>query len=387
MFISPRTGSASALLFALACGLAACSHGKPSEPPPQAQSMPAEDGPPAAEIKDIQHALNALGYDTGPMDGVAGPRTVKALRAFQKDQKLPEDAKVTTTLVKRLDAMRPEHPGALPAYQVGEVYAYTDGTREKVENVDTALEVSVDSKVQTKPRNYLIEAGPGLRADAPADFLQPLKVGANGKYRLFHQDEDGRLVGTTVVSCTVLRGGAVAVPAGPFRTLKATCRELGENGSLVKERRWYYAPSLSLVVREARVESGREVVMRDLIAVQPPTGAWPAAAHAGFDWAIVTALQDGPDAPISWSSTGVDDRYQIKVDSAPVDLQAALPGGTEGKPCFRYTLRRTDAKGPAKSYPAVACGAEDRWFVPGGTPYVFAAPPKGLRAASAAPTP
>jgi peptidoglycan hydrolase-like protein with peptidoglycan-binding domain len=42
-----------------------------------------------AQTKEAQAALNAAGYNTGSPDGVAGPRTVEALRRFQTDKQLP----------------------------------------------------------------------------------------------------------------------------------------------------------------------------------------------------------------------------------------------------------------------------------------------------------
>ena len=41
------------------------------------------------DIETIQHRLVDLGYDVGPTDGLLGPRTRAALRAFQADRRLP----------------------------------------------------------------------------------------------------------------------------------------------------------------------------------------------------------------------------------------------------------------------------------------------------------
>ena len=48
---------------------------------------PAQTGP--WDIETIQHRLVDLGYDVGPTDGLLGPRTRAALRAFQADRRLP----------------------------------------------------------------------------------------------------------------------------------------------------------------------------------------------------------------------------------------------------------------------------------------------------------
>jgi TPR repeat protein len=41
------------------------------------------------EIRAVQQALNAAGYDAGPADGDTGPRTRSALEAFQRSKGLP----------------------------------------------------------------------------------------------------------------------------------------------------------------------------------------------------------------------------------------------------------------------------------------------------------
>lgn len=43
----------------------------------------------ARQVREVQGRLAALGYDPGPADGVAGPRTRGAIRAFQADHGLP----------------------------------------------------------------------------------------------------------------------------------------------------------------------------------------------------------------------------------------------------------------------------------------------------------
>jgi len=57
-----------------------------------------------ADISEMQRLLTKIGFDTGGIDGRAGPMTRKAIRNFQKSVKLPADAHPTFGLLERLRA-------------------------------------------------------------------------------------------------------------------------------------------------------------------------------------------------------------------------------------------------------------------------------------------
>ena len=67
----------------------------------------------------VQRALAALGYDPGPVDGVAGPQTREAIGRFQVLQRLPVDREVSERLLahlwrevaKRQPSQAPSSPG------------------------------------------------------------------------------------------------------------------------------------------------------------------------------------------------------------------------------------------------------------------------------------
>lgn len=89
--------------------------------PRQAAPAPQASGPTAAEraeqrarTREIQSALNALGYDAGPVDGITGPRTRAAIRAFEADAGLPVDGRADATMLGTLRATRQRAATAAP---------------------------------------------------------------------------------------------------------------------------------------------------------------------------------------------------------------------------------------------------------------------------------
>ncbi|MGE0487186.1 MAG: peptidoglycan-binding protein [Gammaproteobacteria bacterium] len=54
-------------------------------------------------VADVQGRLAARGYDPGPVDGVVGPKTRQAIRAYQADRGLPVDGQLSPTLVSSLN--------------------------------------------------------------------------------------------------------------------------------------------------------------------------------------------------------------------------------------------------------------------------------------------
>jgi Putative peptidoglycan binding domain len=58
------------------------------------------------KIARAQHDLARLGHDPGRADGVVGPKTTKAVRAFQAEHGLEPDGMLTSDLVHVLQAAR-----------------------------------------------------------------------------------------------------------------------------------------------------------------------------------------------------------------------------------------------------------------------------------------
>jgi peptidoglycan hydrolase-like protein with peptidoglycan-binding domain len=80
-------------------------------PAPATPSAPpgTGDGP----VLNIQTELNAAGYAAGRPDGVYGPRTANAIRAYQANNGLPQDGQPSVALLDQMRAKRAGQP--LPA--------------------------------------------------------------------------------------------------------------------------------------------------------------------------------------------------------------------------------------------------------------------------------
>jgi Mg-chelatase subunit ChlD/surface antigen len=75
--------------------------GEESMPPKPDESAPAE--PDRELVRSAQMKLAQLGFAPGPADGAAGPRTIEALRSFQKAAGLPADGQISDQLLGQLE--------------------------------------------------------------------------------------------------------------------------------------------------------------------------------------------------------------------------------------------------------------------------------------------
>ncbi|MGC2854159.1 lytic murein transglycosylase [Novispirillum sp. DQ9] len=98
------------ILYATAVGLLA---DQLAGMPPMRATAPPDARPLSrSEVEEIQALLNSLGFDVGAPDGMAGPQTRAALRAFQKSVGMPADGHADPVALGRLReaAARPAAP-------------------------------------------------------------------------------------------------------------------------------------------------------------------------------------------------------------------------------------------------------------------------------------
>lgn len=113
---APRAGVAAATAPAQQrpAGVTATKAARPPAAATPASGVAAKAAAPAArpspEVKEAQMLLSTLGYDAGAADGIDGPRTRSAVRAFKVANAIPADTAITPALLARLrhDASTPE---------------------------------------------------------------------------------------------------------------------------------------------------------------------------------------------------------------------------------------------------------------------------------------
>lgn len=120
----------------------------------------------------------------------------------------------------------------------------------------------------------------------------------------------------------------------------------------------YSDSSVETVSGERTIQWDQTFGRNALVAVRPATSGWPPAARTGLDWAISHALDQNGAAPTQWSSTGVEQRFEIRT-FALSPREAALAGHPAG-PCRRFEMR-ADAQ---RRYPGIACrDASGSWII------------------------
>jgi peptidoglycan hydrolase-like protein with peptidoglycan-binding domain len=66
----------------------------------------------AQRVRDVQQALKDKGYDPGAIDGIQGPQTTAALKAYQKAEGLEATGKFDTQTMSKLNMAEGATPGS-----------------------------------------------------------------------------------------------------------------------------------------------------------------------------------------------------------------------------------------------------------------------------------
>ncbi len=76
--------------------------------PQPANAAPARQ---ARVVSEIQAGLGALGYASGPVDGLMGPQTAEAIRQYQKRHDIPVDGRASRELGRHIQSQESVEDG------------------------------------------------------------------------------------------------------------------------------------------------------------------------------------------------------------------------------------------------------------------------------------
>jgi peptidoglycan hydrolase-like protein with peptidoglycan-binding domain len=359
---------------------------QPSSAPPPPTTKPAavipseQEATGPVEIKAAQRGLFELGYYEASVDGVVGPKTKAAIRAFQKDSNLQITGDLTRELVQTIvnsaagsrQRLSSFTGLAQPVYEVGDRFYYTDGTFDTVLSVESGRVVweSSDGTRRTAPWNFILppfawygEQGSGsAEAEAAHDVLWPLKPGAEARFSVSATTMASSASSQEIFElwhCKVRSASRITVSAGSFDTLPILCTAFRQPSGPKRTITWNYAPAVGHFVRRAESIGEGEEKPVDLLAVELGGEDWPAAARAGLDWALQHALEnESSGQAVEWESSALPGHIEIEALSE-IDYAGA-------ETCRRFAATRFDSEGMKRVYPGVACrSAEGTWAVPG----------------------
>lgn len=134
----------------------------------------------AFSVRNTQSALNALGYNAGPVDGIMGPSTRSAIRTYQSDRGLPVNGNVSRDLFDRIQAdlgggsgggtVAPE-----PTVSASVIADTQSELRQRGYDVP-AVSGTLDAKTQAAIRAYQEQSGLRVTGQASEQLLARLQA-------------------------------------------------------------------------------------------------------------------------------------------------------------------------------------------------------------------
>ena len=351
--------------------------------------------------KRFQARLAKLGFRPGPVDGILGSQTTRAMNRYQTAFGLNISNKISSNFLNHLHAMSengaaekpaptqllsyspsqrsPPPPATLttydlPAYQSGTTFIYSNGDTEKVLSAKDSIVQwgRNDGMTFSAHRNFLLprsywtsgkERGTAKVSGAP-EKLWPCNRGKTVSFEAkltMQQGNDPSSTKRRVDQWLCKNDGIeeVSVEAGTFETQVLVCSRGADPASPEIVRTWYYAKDVGHYVRFVEVQPEIDTTESiDLVAIRPGALTWPPIVRAALTRALVHALEKAEDsARMPWTSSGVKTQVTIEAKSRFVAENA--------KACRRF-IHIWSEDGHSQSFPAVACkSTTGKWSIPG----------------------
>ena len=141
-----------------------------------------------SEVVRLQSALTERGYDTGPADGVVGPKVRSAIRSYQSDAGLPVTGSATSSLLVKLetggnnsaDSNTQDYTNAPSASQLQQI----EGELQRRGYYVGEFDGVADDQLQAAIRAYQTDASLQVTGEANAALLESLKSSSVRNHKL-----------------------------------------------------------------------------------------------------------------------------------------------------------------------------------------------------------
>lgn len=184
------------------------------------------------EVKLVQRALASAGYDPGPIDGIFGQRTERAVKAFQAMRGLPIDGQVTPETRTALRHLR------VPLISIRQPRPFDIvGDPILVAGMVLALEATFQARVRDSNGNVFVDQTKTLgRGDGISEVSFEITTGVprtpHGLVEIFEfSAQDGSVVNRNAIP--VVFGRGIMDPYGAFQPYSV---QQGDTLSLLAER-------------------------------------------------------------------------------------------------------------------------------------------------------
>lgn len=291
----------------------------PSEPEPQFDRD---------FVRAIQSELKRLGYDVGPIDGLAGRRTVTAVRAFEAAERLPATGVLSEELLDQLRAAQPPQTQSADESAAFELAGTGETEEGRAETVPETAPEEADGSLagQTAPANdgpgVIGETAESAAADATAQTaLEPASVPEGTERTTPISDEP--------FEAPALQIGPVepqpspAQPPVPASDRDAPDGETAEGAQQVALQ----APAPTV----DRAQPADEQPAAEAPALQAPTPLIPAAQSPAVPSPALSAPTTG-SAAATGSEAAQPQTAALAPETRPNEIRETGPGSTEPKP-------------------------------------------------------
>jgi peptidoglycan hydrolase-like protein with peptidoglycan-binding domain len=331
----------------------------------------------------VQTILSQRSYNPGPIDGMLGPKTARAIARYQRDNGLEADGLATLSLIRHMQHQPETAPevvaveAAVPSrrYQEGTRFVYSGIEVHTVTDTDGGLvswETSLGDHYVTGPNFGLPEidwqsgtwkgrSKSTFSAETAWPPVQGVEIRFDVNSEEWNEADGKNAQRYTSDSSWVCRNDGskqVKVPSGSFDAQTILCERSPAPAGAWQKRLWYYVPAIGHFVRRDDFDgAGLEVAKLELIAILP--GIRSSSLQKGLEGAIHDALDRAePGETAIWHNPVGAGNYAIKV--------YGRFDGPGGRLCRTYTVARQDGVNGLES-PAVACqgSGTPRWVIPG----------------------